>query len=243
MTRSAALLLALVALVASPSGAETAPVRVLFVGNSLTYVNDLPAMAAWISRRGGESAGLAVESIAFANAGLQDHWKGEATARIERGGLDFVVLQQGPSSLPESRADLVAWTKRFAKRIRAAGARPVLYMVWPAAQHVESAPRVADSYRAAARAVDGLLAPAGEAWRAAWKLDPNLPLYGGDRFHPSALGTYLAALTLEAVLTGRQPYEGAAALEVGGERLEIGPEFATHLARAAREAIAAEGAR
>ena len=47
--------LLLAACVASAQ-AEEAPRRVLFLGNSLTYANDLPAMVRAISHRGGEKA-------------------------------------------------------------------------------------------------------------------------------------------------------------------------------------------
>ena len=55
---------------------------------------------------------------------------------------------------------------------------------------------------AAAEAVDGLLLPAGEAWVEAWKEDPSLSLYGPDNFHPSEMGSYLAALVIYAGLYG-----------------------------------------
>ncbi|MDH3224200.1 MAG: hypothetical protein OEO23_10835, partial [Gemmatimonadota bacterium] len=54
----------------------------------------------------------------------------------------------------------------------------------------------------AAANVDGTLFPAGEAWRAAWRVDESLGLYGGDGFHPSVLGSYLAALTIYQRIDG-----------------------------------------
>ena len=47
--------------------------------------------------------------------------------------------------------------------------------------------------------------PAGEAWRAAWRVDPGLPLYDGDQFHPSPLGSYAAALSIFAELYRQSP--------------------------------------
>jgi hypothetical protein len=61
---------------------------------------------------------------------------------------------------------------------------------------------VRDSYRAAAAEVAGLFLPAGEAWRTAWAADPQLLLYGPDGYHPSELGTYLAALVVYEGITG-----------------------------------------
>jgi hypothetical protein len=69
-------------------------------------------------------------------------------------------------------------------------------MVWPAAARSSDFPGVEQSYAMAADLVDGYLFPAGSAWLAAWESDPDLPLYGPDGFHPSALGSYLAALTM-----------------------------------------------
>lgn len=106
-----------------------------------------------------------------------------------------MILQQGPSSLPESREHLVFWSGRLAEAIRAAGGRPALLMVWPPSPHPEAFDDVRDSYAAAAKAVDGLFIPAGETWREVWKRDPALALYGPDGFHPSQLGSLAAALT------------------------------------------------
>jgi len=244
MLRSLLPLAAVAFLLPSGSDAPAAeapipPRRVLFVGNSLTYFHDLPGMVAAISRRGGGAPALAVEAVTLPNASLEDHWaRREALRAIERGDWAYVVLQQGPSSLPQSRVSLVAWTKRFAKKIRAAGARPALYMVWPASARSGDFPGVVASYTAAAEAVDGLLLPAGAAWRAAWRRDPELPLYGPDGFHPSPLGTYLAGLVIEAALSGCPPRDDAVEIELPEGALTISTERAGLLAEAAAEALA-----
>lgn len=170
--------------------------RILFIGNSLTYVNDLPAMVRAIAVAAGQPA-PETEAVAFPNFALEDHWaEGTARRRLEGAHWDFVVLQQGPSSLPESRENLTAWTERFAPLIRAAGAEPVLCMVWPERARMGAFPRVGDSYRSAAAKVGGIFAPAGEAWRVALAEDSAAPVYGGDGFHPAPAGTYLAAVVI-----------------------------------------------
>jgi hypothetical protein len=179
-----------------------AVIRVLFIGNSLTAANDLPAMVRTLAA----AAGARVECAAVAKPdfSLEDHWNdGEARRAIARGGWTFVVLQQGPSALPESRTLLVDSTRRFAAAIRASGATPVLYMVWPSRARAEDVPAVSRSYAAAAAAVGGRLAAAGDAWQEARRRDPSLALYGSDGFHPSRVGSLLAALVLVETLTGR----------------------------------------
>ncbi|MGH9219228.1 MAG: SGNH/GDSL hydrolase family protein [Vicinamibacterales bacterium] len=183
------LLLAAALLVTQPN-----PTRLLFIGNSLTYANELPAMVCALARSAGRQA--ICESVAKPDYGLEEHWSdGEARRAIAR-GWDIVVLQQGPSALPESRRLLIAYTRRFDAEIKKAGARTALYMVWPSRTRRGDFPAVSQSYAAAAQDVKGLLLPAGDAWRAAWATDAGLALYGPDGFHPSPIGTYVAALVI-----------------------------------------------
>ncbi len=178
-----------------------APARILFIGNSLTYQNDLPGMVCLLARSVGRK--VVCESIALPDYGLEEHWQsGKARAAIAAGNWDIVVLQQGPSSLPESRRVLVDYTKRFDAEIKKVGARTALYMVWPSRQRRGDMEGVSQSYRAAARAVEATLLPVGDAWRAAWAIDRDLPLYAADNFHPSGVGTYLAALVVYRHLIG-----------------------------------------
>jgi hypothetical protein len=211
--------------------------RVLFIGNSLTEANDLPHMVSTIASGAG-SRQIAVEAVTLGGASLEDLWnQGDALAAIARGGWDVVVLQQGPSALPESRVLLVNDTQRFADRIRAVGARPALYMVWPPLNRVGDWDAVTESYAAAARAVDGLLFPAGEALREALRRNPAVSLFQSDGFHPTATGTYLAGLVIYGQLTER--------LVTGlGQRTApaaISPSDVTVLEAAADQAIQEHG--
>jgi lysophospholipase L1-like esterase len=218
-----------------------APRQILFVGNSLTEVNDLPHMVEALAVAGGTP--VAVEAVTRPGMSLTDLWDdGRALAAIDRRGHDVVVLQQGPSSEPESRVQLVAEARRWADRIRAAGGRPAFYMVWPPGDQADYMDAVAASYRTAAETVHGLLIPAGLAWQAAWRRDRSLPLYGPDRFHPSVEGTYLAALTTYAVLFERSPRGLPARLQLaGGGVVEVPEGHAALLQAAAQEAVEREG--
>jgi hypothetical protein len=176
--------------------------RVLFVGNSLTAANDLPGLVSSLSR----AAGAPVEcvSLTFPDHGLKEHWdRGDAREVIRRGGWSFVVLQQGPSALPESRTMLRQYAKRFDEEIRRVGARTALYMVWPSAARSGDFDAVVKSYATVGMEIGALLLPVGEAWRAAWRRDAGLQFYREDRFHPSMLGSYLAALVIYERLSGR----------------------------------------
>lgn len=178
--------------------------RVLFIGNSLTYSNELPSILEAIARQSGKR--LITDAITIPGGALEDHFRGRtAHAALASGGYAIVILQQGPSSLPESQANLREWTQRFAPRIRAGGARPALYMVWPDETRLAFFDDVRTSYSNAALDANGMFIPAGEVWRAAWRIDAQLPLYDDDRFHPSALGSYAAALSMYAELYRQSP--------------------------------------
>src|SRR4051812_49884105 len=88
----------------------------------------MPHLVAALARAAGRT--LDVAMIARGGASLEDQWsRGEALRRLRGERWDFVVLQQGPSSLPESRENLRDYTRRLAEPIRQAGARPALLMV------------------------------------------------------------------------------------------------------------------
>ncbi len=232
------LLLALSSCGSEATEPDPVGLRVLFIGNSLTYTNDLPGMLGWMLAQTDVAVGR-IETVAFPNVGLEDHWGLSSTRdRITEGDFDFVVLQQGPSAT-EGRPSLLEYSQLFANEIVAAGGRPALYMVWPSQARFFDFDGVSDSYQTAAVQVGGVLLPAGEAWRVAWAVDPDLELYGADGFHPSEMGTYLAALVMFAQLAATDPRTLPAVIPTSLGLVGITDEVAALLHQAAVDANAA----
>jgi hypothetical protein len=234
--RALVLFLALAGCSGGNAALEPSPVhRVLFIGNSLTYFNDLPGTVAQLASSTNET--IVVASVARPNFALIDHVNGESDAVevIQEGEWDYVVLQQGPSSLDLSRDTLILATRLLDPYITAAGGRSALLMVWPESTRFEFFDEVRVSYQLAAREVDGLFLPAGEAWLGAWAIDSQLQLYGPDGYHPSALGTYLAALVVYEGITGHDarllPADGA------GRKLGVPTGQVRLLQQAAHQAV------
>lgn len=219
-----------------PSGGR----RVLFIGNSLTYVNDLPRTIADLARALDETP-LVYRTIAKPDYALEDHWNEGVAERIARDGWQVVVMQQGPSSLPQNQEFLRIWTVQMNTAITAAGARSALYMVWPAQQNFSTFDAVRTSYRNAAIEVGGMFIPAGEAWRTAWAVDPLLDLYADDLLHPSRLGTYVAALVHFEMLYDRPATDLPDIAYVDGHRLDIPAAQVAMLQQAAHETVIAWG--
>lgn len=177
-----------------------ADTRILFVGNSLTSWNNLPVMVATVAEVMGYD--VSVASISAPNYSLEEHWKGGIGRDIRAIEPDVVVMQQGPSSLPQNQIHLRTWADSMNIAIRSVDAVPVLYMVWPDQGRLHAFDAVRDAYQGAAESVDGVFAPAGEAWRTAWAEDPTLAFFGPDGFHPSRLGSLVAAATIVRSIFG-----------------------------------------
>jgi hypothetical protein len=203
-----ALALAVLAAAGSTGSSGTAAepesgTSILFVGNSLTYVNDLPAMVRDVAVAAGGS--MRVGMAAGPNLAVVDHTNGatDAMDQIARGRWDVVLLQQGPTPAGICRDTLIIAAMRLAPLIRSAGGRPALFLPWARQAFPQSLDWAGASATAAARAVGGIVVPIGVAWRDALAADPTLPLYGGDGYHPAPAGTLLAALTTYDRVAGR----------------------------------------
>jgi hypothetical protein len=176
--------------------------HVLFIGNSLTYANDLPGLVSDLAASVGDT--IRVLSVAQANFAVIDPALGLSNAVdvIKSQKWDMVVLQQGPTTVGVNRDTLIIATKMLDPLVKAQGGVTAQLMTWPQSSQPQLFPAVLASSQAAAKSVsNGVLIPAGEAWRAALEENSTLPLYGGDGYHPALLGTYLTALVVYEKVT------------------------------------------
>ena len=213
-----------------------APAAILFIGNSLTYTNDLPGMVAAIAGADGDS--VRVDAVAGPDLAVIDHTNGatDAVARIDGGRWTFVVLQQGPTPEGTCRDTLVIAAMRLDPHVRAAGGRPVVVAPWARQGYPHSVDFAQRSAEVAARAVGGVVAPVGRAWQVALAADPALTLYGPDGYHPAPAGTLLAALTLYDRVLDRDVRAIAPDAITRLSRVALSSEVARRLAVAAHEA-------
>lgn len=176
--------------------------RILMLGNSFTFTNDMPQMLADLTgaevvhhTRGG--ARLSEQLNPNTKLGKQT----QAALAEER--WDYVVLQEmshGPITAPKSFFSSV---EQLCGQIWANGAAPVLFATWAyqkggaklAAKswdHDEMAHDLSAAYQKSAQENHALLADVGQRFYA---------LAGTrDLYHPSALGSRIAAETIAAVI-------------------------------------------
>ncbi len=213
---------------------EKAPIEVLFIGNSYTYVNDLPGILTEMCRA---RADREIETGQYAPVGytlLQHARDDRAAAAIRSKKWDFVVLQeqsQIPFMAPQIMSEGAA---RIDAMVLKTQAHTLFYLTWARSSQPEKQTTINHSYFHCADALHASVVPVGIAWQRARQARPWLELYDGDGSHPSPAGTYLAACVFYAKLLGKSPEGLPASLTHNGQVLAaIAPDDATVLQRIA----------
>ncbi len=175
--------------------------RVLFIGNSYTYVNDLPFQIQQIAESAGAELPLEVVSVTPGGMTLERHWDSGSPRRlIRQGGWTHVVLQEQSTRPIDDPDNFYEYARRFAEEIDRVGARTVFYLTWARQHRPTSQDTLSHAYLTAAWDLGAWVAPVGIAWQRALEEDPTLVLHTEDRSHPGPTGTYLAALVFYAAL-------------------------------------------
>jgi hypothetical protein len=180
------------------------PLRVIFVGNSLTMWHDMPGMVRAMSEAAGGGRRLEVRSVAWNGMSLRDHREGSGTqlALTREGPRDVVFLQESALVSEAGRAYLREHVRLFQGKTSGTVA---LMMPWPPRPAPEYFDDVHRAFRQVAAETGAAFVPAGEVWREAMRRDPALDLYDPDGGHPNETGTYAAALAVYQGLTGESP--------------------------------------
>ena len=165
--------------------------RILFIGNSHTYYNDMPNMVAEKSRK--EGYDCEVTMIAHGGWFLEQHvQEPDVRFNILYGQYDYVVLQEHshPFGPEEKLFDAVRQLNTW---IREANAKPLVYMTWAKKDEPDQQARMTKAFRQAAEEANALLAPVGELWWEYRKNHQEVEMYAEDNAHASREGSEFAA--------------------------------------------------
>lgn len=193
--------------------------RALFLGNSYTYVNNLPLLIQNIALANGDT--LVYDNNCPGGQTYQGHFNDAVSlSKINIQAWDCVILQaqsQEPSFDP---LQVAAQTLPYAIKLDSViqhnnnCTETVFYETWgrkngdasncasyaPVCTYLGMQDRLRASYKLFADTTHGIMAPAGEAWRKSIALNPSLELYSSDQSHPSLEGSYLTACVFYEVL-------------------------------------------
>lgn len=183
----------------------TKRLNVLFIGNSYTQYNNLPAMLETMAASSESPRQIQTKAVTLGGGTLQMLWKqGAALEAIQQQRWDFVVLQEQSMRPIEHPELMYKYARLFDAEIKKNGARTILFLTWASQQQADMQVVLDRAYFTLAKELGAQVAPVGPAWQAALGLDSKIPLYRDDRRHPAPTGTYLAACVFYAVLLDSQ---------------------------------------
>jgi hypothetical protein len=189
--------------------------RVLFLGNSYTYFNDLPAILSELAKAGHQCT-VETRMVAPGGKRLKDHWESSASHEaLNSQAWDYVVLQDqstlGTNIYFEGNTRVGGdeifrpYAELWADEIRKRHATPVFYLTWARKATPEDQEALDYAYMGAAKVTHSVVAPVGLAWARIRKTDPTIDLYYRDGSHPSPAGSYLAACAIYAAIFQKSP--------------------------------------
>ena len=198
-------------------------INALFVGNSYTQVNDLPLLIQQMAASGGDT--LTYQSNTPGGCTFSQHCTNTSMTLIQRGGWDFVVLQEQSQlpSFPDNQVqrDCIPYAKQLVDSIYANNpcAEPLFYMTWgrkygdtlnstyypPLGTYNGMDSLLYLRYMTMKVDNDASVSPVGRVWYHLRYNYPSIELYQSDESHPSLIGSFAAACSFYAVMFRKDP--------------------------------------
>ncbi len=198
--------------------------RVLFLGNSYIYTNNLPSIIQQMAISMGDT--LIFDQNTIGGYTLEAH-SNDATSinKIYSQAWDIVILQeqsQRPAFDPTQVAtDTYPFARKLDSLIR--DHRPctetMFFMTWgykngdasncafypPICTYAGMQQRLRESYLQMAQNNNAIVSPVGAAWKQVRDSFPAIDLYSPDESHPAMNGSYLAASVFYASIFHKNP--------------------------------------
>jgi hypothetical protein len=202
--------------------------RVLFLGNSYTYVNNLPQLLADIANSTGKT--LIFDMSAPGGYYLGEHLTNPTSLeKIASGNWDNVVLQEQSMALayPSTYMNFILYSVKLDSIIKVHNlcAQTMFYSTWgrkPGDAYLCTPPEctvdtlinrtyyemdstITSHYKVFADSVKASMTPVGATWRYIRQNYPSIELFQSDESHPSLAGSYAAACCFYATLFRSDP--------------------------------------
>ena len=200
---------------AEPTGPKPADLRVLFLGNSQIFYNELPRSVEALSESAAEDRPrIKASQFVAGGASLESLWEagtaeGKPQALIASEKWDFVIVQEIYTHYAKPEA-FEKYATLFDELIRKSGSRMVLFCTASVNDlYPDGFNKLHDMQVALGKKLDVPVVAAGNTWLEYWgdnpSLEERLSLYHADQAHPGVKGSYIYACSLYAVLTGKSP--------------------------------------
>ncbi len=163
-------------------------IKILFIGNSFTFYNVLPAvLASFIDNKLHRPTKIYQQTLGGAT--LVSHWKQGVAQRMitESGPWDYVVLQaHSEEALGEkNQKNFYEYAKRFDGIIKASHAKTIFFETWADKNNIKAQHDITLSYTNLSKQISATVIPVGQSFFYAEANDKSLSLYDKDNHHPS----------------------------------------------------------
>lgn len=177
--------------------------KVLFIGNSHTYFNDMPQIFKDVCLQNGINA--EVTMLAHGGKGFDFHCEQpEVRFNILYGEYDYIVLQHAAHPFGNEKVMFEA-AHKISEMIDKTTSKTVLYMTWSEKDNKSGQDKMADAYIRLGKEINAAVAPVGLLW---WKYNDKYSddeLYYEDGQHASYIGSSLAAYAIFSAITKKVP--------------------------------------
>jgi len=185
--------------------------RMLFLGHSYTYYNDMPAMVAKMADSAGSPVRFDITMSAFPNADLEDHWNNARTRQLLAQGGWYRVIAQPETDFQLQSPDSSLYVYG-GKLLVGTGEQPPAIIIshlasesfyrrqnWTTLRS-DHADILQENLRGLAIATSADVIDVASVWDRVRAEKLPFSLYK-DGNHPSLAGSYLAALVVYAALS------------------------------------------
>lgn len=191
------------------------PLKILFIGNSLTYSNDLPGMLVELASAKGRT--LEVDSWTPGGVSLRDHANNSHTyIKINEKQWDYVILQSDDiTAFSDMYYIEINTINKLLTGIRSncSKSKVIYQMIFGLENGVTIQGEGTYTYEEyinkiyagtlyIANHLNLQVAPVGWAWKQAIEKNPNIDLFAGDGAHPALRGSYIGACVFYATIFG-----------------------------------------
>ena len=175
--------------------------KVLFLGNSHTYYNDLPALFAEKCRE----CGREVETAMLAQPGVTYDWHltngTDLRFSFMHGGYDYVVMQQAAHEPCPGTEETLEGALEICRLARMCNIIPVQTVPW-ARLDVDEQQGMYEKYEIVCRETKAIENPVGRVFEYINKTRPDIRLHWFDGAHASPYGSYANALCTYKTIFG-----------------------------------------
>lgn len=199
--------------------------KILFIGNSHTYYNDMPEMFKSLANADGincEVSSITASSYKLSKfADKSNEYGKQVYDALTNASWDYVVLQENREILVENVHKAEKAVKTLSSLVKNAGAKMIIYATQPnnigSTFTVNSTSlyltdlqieqiltrnnfKIANEY-------NGLVATSGTNFMRVLQDYPEISMYKSDNLHPTVAGSYLAACTIYHTVFNQSPYD------------------------------------